>query len=113
MSTTPFVIGCTTDSVQQREADPESVDKVNPAKFDKADDMAELTHLNEPSVVHNLHMRYQADLIYVSGAAMFNPRTNSAHKMVDILRTVLSNSQPILPSPHIFKRLYQHVQRTE
>jgi hypothetical protein len=41
------------------------VDKVNPAKFDKADDMAELTHLNEASVVHNLHMRYQADLIYV------------------------------------------------
>ncbi|KAH6675091.1 P-loop containing nucleoside triphosphate hydrolase protein, partial [Halenospora varia] len=36
----------------------------NPAKFDKADDMAELTHLNEASVVHNLHMRYQADLIY-------------------------------------------------
>lgn len=26
--------------------------------------MAELTHLNEPSVVHNLYMRYQADLIY-------------------------------------------------
>jgi myosin protein heavy chain len=42
----------------------DSVDKVNPAKFDKADDMAELTHLNEASVVHNLHMRYQADLIY-------------------------------------------------
>lgn len=37
---------------------------MNPAKFDKADDMAELTHLNEASVVHNLHMRYQADLIY-------------------------------------------------
>lgn len=44
--------------------DSESVDKVNPAKFDKANDMAELTHLNEASVVHNLHMRYQADLIY-------------------------------------------------
>jgi hypothetical protein len=28
--------------------------------------MAELTHLNEASVVHNLHMRYTADLIYVS-----------------------------------------------
>lgn len=41
-----------------------SADKVNPAKFDKADDMAELTHLNEASVVHNLHMRYQSDLIY-------------------------------------------------
>ncbi len=50
--------------LQQREADAEAVDKVNPAKFDKANDMAELTHLNEASVVHNLHMRYQADLIY-------------------------------------------------
>lgn len=28
--------------------------------------MAELTHLNEASVVHNLHLRYQADLIYVT-----------------------------------------------
>jgi myosin protein heavy chain len=27
--------------------------------------MAELTHLNEASVVHNLQTRYQADLIYV------------------------------------------------
>ena len=52
------------DDGSQREVDSESVDKVNPAKFDKADDMAELTHLNEASVVHNLHMRYQADLIY-------------------------------------------------
>lgn len=26
--------------------------------------MAELTHLNEASVVHNLHMRYESDLIY-------------------------------------------------
>jgi myosin protein heavy chain len=53
------------DNGEQHEVDAESVDKVNPAKFDKADDMAELTHLNEPSVIHNLHMRYQADLIYV------------------------------------------------
>ena len=44
--------------------DAETVDKVNPAKFDKANDMAELTHLNEASVVHNLHTRYQSDLIY-------------------------------------------------
>ena len=52
----------------QQEVDADAVDKVNPAKFDKAGDMAELTHLNEPSVIHNLHMRYQADLIYVSWA---------------------------------------------
>lgn len=53
------------DNGHQQEVDGDAVDKVNPAKFDKADDMAELTHLNEPSVIHNLHMRYQSDLIYV------------------------------------------------
>ena len=48
----------------QRQISSDAVDKVNPAKFDKADDMAELTHLNEASVVHNLKLRYQSDLIY-------------------------------------------------
>lgn len=48
----------------QVELDLEDIDKVNPAKFDKADDMAELTHLNEASVIHNLQTRYQSDLIY-------------------------------------------------
>ncbi|KZM22403.1 ATP binding [Ascochyta rabiei] len=52
------------DDGTQQDVDEDAVDKVNPAKFDKAGDMAELTHLNEPSVIHNLHMRYQADLIY-------------------------------------------------
>ena len=52
------------DDGSQREVASDSVDKVNPTKFDKADDMAELTHLNEASVVHNLHLRYQSDLIY-------------------------------------------------
>ena len=61
---------------QQREVDSDTVDKVNPAKFDKADDMAELTHLNEASVVHNLHMRYQADLIYVGLLATMIGITN-------------------------------------
>ncbi|KAF3161296.1 hypothetical protein TWF225_009530 [Orbilia oligospora] len=52
------------DDGSQRNVPADQVDKVNPAKFDKAADMAELTHLNEASVVHNLHMRYQSDLIY-------------------------------------------------
>ena len=59
---TDLLLQC--DDGVQRRVDANSVDKVNPAKFDKSDDMAELTHLNEASVVHNLHMRYQADLIY-------------------------------------------------
>lgn len=36
----------------------------NPSTFDKVDDMSELTHLNEPSVLHNLENRYRDDLIY-------------------------------------------------
>src|ERR1700733_4422617 len=54
------------DDGGQHEVSSDALDKVNPTKFDKADDMAELTHLNEASVVHNLHTRYQSDLIYVS-----------------------------------------------
>lgn len=38
--------------------------KVNPPKFDKCDNMASLTYLNEPSVLHNLKLRYQDDSIY-------------------------------------------------
>ena len=57
-----LLVQCDDDS--QREVNADSVDKVNPAKFDKADDMAEMTHLNEASVVHNLRVRYQSDLIY-------------------------------------------------
>ncbi|KAH9809837.1 putative myosin type II heavy chain, partial [Teratosphaeria destructans] len=52
------------DNGSQQEVSMDSVDKVNPAKFDKANDMAGLTHLNEASVLHNLNQRYQADLIY-------------------------------------------------
>lgn len=52
------------DSGASMETHIDDVDAVNPAKFDKADDMAELTHLNEASVIHNLQTRYQADLIY-------------------------------------------------
>ncbi|TQV93311.1 myosin type II heavy chain [Cordyceps javanica] len=52
------------DDGSHREVEPDGFDKVNPTKFDKANDMAELTHLNEASVVHNLRIRYQSDLIY-------------------------------------------------
>ncbi|KAH3681785.1 hypothetical protein WICPIJ_007223 [Wickerhamomyces pijperi] len=40
------------------------ISEVNPSKFDKADDIAELTFLNEPSVLHNLEARYKDDIIY-------------------------------------------------
>lgn len=42
----------------------DEIELCNPAKFNKCPDMAELTHLNEPSVVYNLYLRYNDDMIY-------------------------------------------------
>ncbi len=39
---------------------------MNPPKFDKVEDMAELSYLNEASVLHNLKQRYFSNLIYVN-----------------------------------------------
>ena len=44
----------------------ELIQQVNPPKFEKCEDMSNLTYLNEASVLHNLRSRYQAKLIYVS-----------------------------------------------
>ena len=44
----------------------DDVQKMNPPKFDKVEDMSELTFLNEASVLHNLKDRYYSGLIYVS-----------------------------------------------
>lgn len=38
---------------------------MNPPKFEKIEDMASLTYLNEASVLHNLRQRYYSSLIYV------------------------------------------------
>lgn len=43
----------------------DEIQKMNPPKFDKVEDMAELTCLNEASVLHNIKDRYYSGLIYV------------------------------------------------
>lgn len=42
--------------------------QMNPPKFEKVEDMASLTYLNEASVLHNLRQRYYSGLIYVRTA---------------------------------------------
>jgi myosin protein heavy chain len=44
----------------------DDIQKMNPPKFDKQEDMADLTCLNEASVLHNVKERYFSGLIYVS-----------------------------------------------
>merc|ERR1712096_157653 len=42
----------------------EEVGQINPPKFEKCEDMANLTYLNDASVFHNLDARFKAKLIY-------------------------------------------------
>ena len=42
----------------------EEIGQVNPPKFEKCEDMANLTYLNDASVFHNLEVRFKAKLIY-------------------------------------------------
>ncbi|CAL8301559.1 unnamed protein product [Merluccius merluccius] len=49
---------------QKLEVNKEDLQKMNPPKFSKVEDMAALTFLNEASVLHNLKERYYSSLIY-------------------------------------------------
>ncbi|XP_042857492.1 myosin heavy chain, muscle-like [Penaeus japonicus] len=42
----------------------DQVSQVNPPKYEKCEDMSNLTYLNDASVLYNLKTRYQAKLIY-------------------------------------------------
>jgi len=42
----------------------EELGQVNPRKFEKCEDMADLSYLNDASVFHNLDVRFKAKLIY-------------------------------------------------
>jgi len=49
---------------ETRNVKKEDVGQVNPPKFEKVEDMADLTYLNEGAVLHNLKQRYYYKLIY-------------------------------------------------
>ena len=51
---------------EKRVCKSEAIAQMNPPKFEKCEDMANLTYLNEASVLWNLKSRYQHKLIYVS-----------------------------------------------
>lgn len=54
------------DNNKTRVVNKDDIQKMNPPKFNKVEDMAELTCLNEASVLYNLKDRYYSGLIYVS-----------------------------------------------
>lgn len=62
--------------------------KMNPPKFDRVEDIADLTFLNEASVVQNLRLRYGSGAIYVSAQ---HPR-ESLHLNSYFFRHILAYS---------------------
>jgi len=54
------------DNGQKQKVPKDEIQKMNPPKFEKVEDMADLSFLNEASVLHNLTSRYYSGLIYVS-----------------------------------------------
>ncbi|TBU01399.1 heavy chain of myosin, partial [Hamiltosporidium magnivora] len=78
--------------------------KMNPPKFDNIDDLASLSYLNEPSVLHNLATRYYNDIIYTySGLFLvaINPYKKLKIYSSDTIREYHINKPQDLP-PHIY-----------
>jgi len=68
-----------------------TLSKMNPPKFDRVDDIADLTFLNEAGVVHNLRLRYAAGMIYVSRPSfrIFNCDLMLTYRPEIMLRRIL------------------------
>lgn len=56
---------CVLDNGKQIKVHKDDIQRMNPPKFSKVEDMADLTCLNEASVLYNLKDRYYSGLIYV------------------------------------------------
>lgn len=77
---------------------------MNPPKFDLVEDMAELTHLNEASVVHNLKLRYVSNLIYTY-SGLFCVAVNPYKKLPiysdEFIKSYKGKKRSEMP-PHIY-----------
>ncbi|XP_061604472.1 myosin-9-like isoform X1 [Phyllopteryx taeniolatus] len=92
------------DSGKKIRVNKDDIQKMNPPKFSKVEDMAELTCLNEASVLHNLKERYYSGLIYTySGlfCVVINPYKNLpiySEEIVDMYKGKKKHEMP----PHIY-----------
>uniref|UniRef100_A0A673WXR7 Myosin, heavy chain 10, non-muscle n=1 Tax=Salmo trutta TaxID=8032 RepID=A0A673WXR7_SALTR len=82
----------------------DDIQKMNPPKFSKVEDMAELTCLNEASVLHNLKDRYYSGLIYTySGlfCVVINPYKYLPIYSENIIEMYRGKKRHEMP-PHIY-----------
>jgi len=64
ISTSGEMVSVKTEKGETKDVKKEVCDQMNPPKYEKCTDMANLTYLNEASVLYNLKARYQGGLIY-------------------------------------------------
>ncbi|XP_028435258.1 myosin-10 isoform X3 [Perca flavescens] len=93
-----------TDSQRKVTLSREEVQRMNPPRFSKVEDMADLTCLNEASVLHNLRERYYSGLIYTySGlfCVVVNPYKNLPIYTESIVEMYRGKKRHEMP-PHIY-----------
>ncbi|XP_019948448.1 myosin-10 isoform X7 [Paralichthys olivaceus] len=93
-----------TDSQRKLTLSREEVQRMNPPRFSKVEDMADLTCLNEASVLHNLRERYYSGLIYTySGlfCVVVNPYKNLPVYTESIVEMYRGKKRHEMP-PHIY-----------
>ncbi|XP_077574335.1 myosin-9-like [Stigmatopora nigra] len=92
------------DSGKKVKVNKDDIQKMNPPKFNKVEDMAELTCLNEASVLHNLKERYYSGLIYTySGlfCVVVNPYKHLPIYSEEIINMYKGKKRHEMP-PHIY-----------
>ncbi|KAK1798974.1 hypothetical protein P4O66_007239, partial [Electrophorus voltai] len=92
------------DSGKKIKVNKDDIQKMNPPKFSKVEDMAELTCLNEASVLHNLKDRYYSGLIYTySGlfCVVINPYKHLPIYSEEIVEMYKGKKRHEMP-PHIY-----------
>ncbi|XP_051985877.1 myosin-9-like [Xyrauchen texanus] len=92
------------DSGRKIKVNKDDIQKMNPPKYSKVEDMAELTCLNEASVLHNLRERYYSGLIYTySGlfCVVINPYKYLPIYTEEIVEMYKGKKRHEMP-PHIY-----------
>merc|ERR1719376_969836 len=99
------MIGLGKDQNQERKVlKKDQVQQVNPPKFERCEDMSNLTYLNEASVLHNLKARYVSQLIYTY-SGLFCVAINPYKRFPIYTQTCIKmyiNRRRNEVSPHIF-----------
>ncbi|XP_046351162.1 myosin heavy chain, striated muscle-like isoform X8 [Haliotis rufescens] len=88
----------------QRTVKKDDIMQMNPPKFEKIDDMANLTYLNEAAVLYNLRARYTASLIYTySGlfCVAINPYRRLPIYTTSVIEKFRGKRRVEMP-PHLF-----------